>query len=299
MQSISVYLLAALASMCLFGRGGQPASGGSDLPPPVISEPKEDTAVTADTKIADVIADPIFWDYGRLLFLVQSAYYSHIDPDATVEIVNYLKEQAEAGETVFYDIYTDAEKAADPAKENTGLFFFRGNEGLPLPSAMPAVPSPMWRPCTTAFLTRWSCPKWATTLCPDLPAWATVSAWEPGRRRRAGSTTRRCGHHQRGAEGQDRLGLPQAQRPLCPHGPHLHLYRPKSPDDFRGGDMPMILYSFLEQYDFSGKTIIPFNTHGGSGFSGTIGTIRSLEPQAEVLDGLYNGQRSAAVLLCV
>lgn len=51
------------------------------------------------------------------------------------------------------------------------------------------------------------------------------------------------------------------------------------------GDMPMILYSFFEEYDFSGKTIIPFNTHGGSGFSGTISTIKELEPDAEVLDG--------------
>lgn len=52
------------------------------------------------------------------------------------------------------------------------------------------------------------------------------------------------------------------------------------------GDMPMILYSFLEQHDLSGKTIIPFNTHGGSGFSGTINSIRELEPEARVLDGL-------------
>ena len=52
------------------------------------------------------------------------------------------------------------------------------------------------------------------------------------------------------------------------------------------GDMPMVMYTFFETHDFAGKTIIPFNTHGGSGFSSTISTIRSLEPQAEVLDGL-------------
>ncbi|MGM9646809.1 MAG: flavodoxin [Eubacteriales bacterium] len=51
-------------------------------------------------------------------------------------------------------------------------------------------------------------------------------------------------------------------------------------------DMPMILYTFFDTYDFSGKTIIPFNTHGGSGFSNTISTIRRLEPDAEVLNGL-------------
>lgn len=48
------------------------------------------------------------------------------------------------------------------------------------------------------------------------------------------------------------------------------------------GDMPMILYSFFDEYDFSEKTIIPFNTHGGSGFSSTINTITELEPSATV-----------------
>ena len=48
------------------------------------------------------------------------------------------------------------------------------------------------------------------------------------------------------------------------------------------GDMPMILYTFFDENDFSGKTIIPFNTHGGSGFSSTISTIAELEPNATV-----------------
>ena len=51
-------------------------------------------------------------------------------------------------------------------------------------------------------------------------------------------------------------------------------------------DMPMILYSFFDQYDFSGKTIIPFSTHGGSSFAGTPSTIQRLEPNAKMLDGL-------------
>lgn len=52
-------------------------------------------------------------------------------------------------------------------------------------------------------------------------------------------------------------------------------------------DLPMPLYTFLEKYDFSGKTIIPFTTHGGSGFSRTIQTISELQPNATVLfDGL-------------
>ena len=50
-------------------------------------------------------------------------------------------------------------------------------------------------------------------------------------------------------------------------------------------DMPMPLYSFFDEYDFGGKTVIPFCTHGGSRFSSAIGTIRTLEPKATVLDG--------------
>lgn len=48
------------------------------------------------------------------------------------------------------------------------------------------------------------------------------------------------------------------------------------------GDMPQALYSFLEEYDFSGKTIIPFCPHGGSGFSQTEATIAALQPNATV-----------------
>lgn len=89
-----------------------------------------------------MIEDPVFGDYGRLIFPVDSGYYSgstlgdlrltwynNIDPNKTVEIVNYLKQSVQSGRTVFYDIYTDEEKAQDPDKEDTGLFFFKGEPG--------------------------------------------------------------------------------------------------------------------------------------------------------------------------
>ena len=58
------------------------------------------------------------------------------------------------------------------------------------------------------------------------------------------------------------------------------------------GDMPMILYTFWEQYDFSGKTLIPFCTHGGSGFSRTIRTIQDKQPGATVIRNGYSLSRS-------
>lgn len=52
------------------------------------------------------------------------------------------------------------------------------------------------------------------------------------------------------------------------------------------GDMPMPIYSFLDQYDLSNKTIAPFITHGGSGLSGTSANIANEEPDAVVTEGL-------------
>lgn len=125
------------------------ACGTREMPEAV---PPSETAVTegtdgmspytSDTKITAVMDDPVFGDYGRLIFPANSGYYSgdtlgqlrltyysHIDPDATVEIANYFHDHAQAGETIFCDIYTDEEKAADPAKEDTRLFFFKGEPG--------------------------------------------------------------------------------------------------------------------------------------------------------------------------
>gem|GEM_PF-2329669 len=81
---------------------------------------------TKESKISDVVHDAAFGDYGRLLFPTDAGYFSggrlgelnltwyeHIDADKTVEILNYLKDRAKAGKQVFYDIYSNTEKAAD------------------------------------------------------------------------------------------------------------------------------------------------------------------------------------------
>lgn len=100
--------------------------------------------VDRETKVRDVISQPVFEGYGRLIFPVDRPisddmtledvgdiliWYHDINPDKTVEIVNCLGEQAAKGNQVFYDIYTEEEKAADPWKEDTGLFLFRGEPG--------------------------------------------------------------------------------------------------------------------------------------------------------------------------
>lgn len=49
--------------------------------------------------------------------------------------------------------------------------------------------------------------------------------------------------------------------------------------------MPMAMYSFFDEYNFSGKTIIPFSSHGGSGWSGTVDDIACMEPGATIVNG--------------
>jgi flavodoxin len=51
------------------------------------------------------------------------------------------------------------------------------------------------------------------------------------------------------------------------------------------GTMPMAMFTFLEQYDLSGKTIVPFCTHGGGGLGRGPSDIATLAPNATILKG--------------
>ena len=93
-----------------------------------------------NTSISDVTSYYGFEDWGWMIFPVDAGYtsgstlgslrltwYSNIQK--TVEIVNYMKDKADAGEQIFYSIYTEEEIIADPWKADTGLFFFKGKPG--------------------------------------------------------------------------------------------------------------------------------------------------------------------------
>lgn len=152
---IAMGILAALFMMILSACGNAGATKqnqeAQNMPSNTIrTEAEEDNTVnagmrnsyTVDTAISDVIQDPVFGDYGRLIFPVDAGYYNgdtlgelqltwynNIDSEETVAITNYMREHAASGDVIFYDIYTEEEKSADPAKEDTGLFFFKGNPG--------------------------------------------------------------------------------------------------------------------------------------------------------------------------
>lgn len=57
-------------------------------------------------------------------------------------------------------------------------------------------------------------------------------------------------------------------------------------------DMPQILYTFFELYDFNGKTVIHFSTHGGSGLAGTVSTIKNKLTGATVIQNAFTISRN-------
>ena len=138
---IKQFLAASLLLLAMTACGNQKPPDNA-LHPTAAVEEGTTGMYTSDTRITEVVGDPVFGDYGRLIFPAGNGYYSgdtlgnlsltwytHIDPEMTVEVANYFREHAQKGDVIFYDIYTDEEKAADPEKENTGLFFFKGTPG--------------------------------------------------------------------------------------------------------------------------------------------------------------------------
>ena len=139
MNQLLFRLAAAGAALLLLPSGCGETSAAEEAHMEYSASDLTFTPVDRDTPIQAVMDNPLFGDYGRLLFPVESGwwsgetledlrltFYSHIDPEATVAVINNLGTRAASGETVFYDIYTAEEKARDPAKADTGLFFFRG-----------------------------------------------------------------------------------------------------------------------------------------------------------------------------
>lgn len=59
------------------------------------------------------------------------------------------------------------------------------------------------------------------------------------------------------------------------------------------GTMPKIMNTFFDTYDLRGKTLLPFCTSGGSGIDKSVDDIKTLEPDADVKNGLQIGSSNA------
>lgn len=144
MKKIIVLLLAGLLiSNASCGNLSETQNGANNSG---INSATGEKRVNTDTTVGEIIANPVFEDFGRLLFPVDRTvtndmtlaeistnriytWYNYIQPEKTVEIINTLAESAENGQQIFYPIYSEEEMTADPSKRDTGLFFFKGESG--------------------------------------------------------------------------------------------------------------------------------------------------------------------------
>ncbi|MCM1499301.1 MAG: alpha/beta hydrolase [Clostridium sp.] len=134
------------------GKDGEAVNASEDIPDTLekVSDEYKNTSdkavFTQDSTVKEVISDPSFGDFGRLLFPVDRTvseddtlseisssdvyvWYSNIHPGKTVEIVNHLKARADAGEQIYFPIYSEEEIRQDASKADTGLFYFGGTPG--------------------------------------------------------------------------------------------------------------------------------------------------------------------------
>lgn len=99
---------------------------------------------TKSSTVSEVMNNKSFEGFGNLIFPVDRdfdgntrlddfddiyVWYNYINDDKTVEIVNYMKDEVDAGNQIFYHIYSEDEMKADSEKRNTGIFYFRGEPG--------------------------------------------------------------------------------------------------------------------------------------------------------------------------
>ena len=64
-------------------------------------------------------------------------YHTHVRSDVVVGALNHMIDDVNSGKAIFFDFYTEAQKRAEPSKEQTGLFFFRGTVGAPFAIVAP------------------------------------------------------------------------------------------------------------------------------------------------------------------
>ena len=118
---MKIFVLLVCLALCLAASGcsGQTEDRGETAAPEGSeSEVTSGSAgdYTLNTKVTDVMNDPVFGDYGRLIFPVDRTisedlelqdvgdilvWYNNVNPDRTMEITNYLKDQAASGEDAY------------------------------------------------------------------------------------------------------------------------------------------------------------------------------------------------------
>lgn len=109
--------------------------------------------ITTGDSVSRIVNHPAFKGFSRLILPRENdassddtplrnvrslmPYHNHVDPETVVGALNYLIDEVRDGKTIFYDFYGKQQKREDPAKDHTGLFFYRGEPGVPFAIVCP------------------------------------------------------------------------------------------------------------------------------------------------------------------
>ena len=101
----------------------------------------------SQSTIGDILHHPAFAGFARLILpwddraydddlplaRISSLlpYHTHVDPESVANALNRMIDDAAGGRTTFYSFYSEPQKKQQPARKNTGLFFYRGTPGAP------------------------------------------------------------------------------------------------------------------------------------------------------------------------
>lgn len=103
--------------------------------------------LTLDNSVHDIVNHPAFRGFGELLLPWENnssyydvslknvgrlmPYHSNVRPEVVLSSINFMIDEVNSGKTIFYEFYSEEQKQQDPSKNQTGLFFFRGDPGAP------------------------------------------------------------------------------------------------------------------------------------------------------------------------
>ena len=108
--------------------------------------------LTVSNTVKDVVEHEAFAGFGQFILPAERRYnddmpladvasllpyHNYVTGERAVETINTMIDYVNEGNRLFYDIYSEADKQADARKNNTGLFFFRGEPGRPFAIVCP------------------------------------------------------------------------------------------------------------------------------------------------------------------
>jgi len=157
MKQMLILLFMTLFIGCLESGSGatEPENGTNTSETDTTKTPSTNPAthLTTGNKVRDIVNHPAFQGFGELLLSCDNnsayhdtpltnvaslmPYHGNVRPDVVVAALNRMIDDVNTDNSVFYDIYTEQQKASVPAKHFTGLFFYRSREDAPFAVVCP------------------------------------------------------------------------------------------------------------------------------------------------------------------